>query len=162
MSRRNVVMGAAALLLLAVAIVRLAVPDRSRIRPLSIEAFQVSTDKLDPGQTVTHESPWVPPTDIYVLGWNPWIGAPSGVGLDADLMLYHGESKTTIFVMGQRIHPPGTVDAWRSFGLPPGTGYRARKGQTLTFRYRITNRGNASFQTGGATALIYFVPVEGN
>jgi hypothetical protein len=162
LSRRDVLLGALVLLLLAVALVRLAVPDRSRIRPLSIEAFQVTSDRLDPGQTITRETPWVAPDDIYVLGWNPWIGAPSGVSFDADLMLYQAESKTTIFVFGQRIQPPGTVDAWRSFGLPPGTGYRARKGLSLTFRYQIKNTGTGSFETNGATALVYFVPVEGN
>src|SRR5574341_2307809 len=117
MSRRDLMIGVGVLLLVAVAAVRTAVPDRSRIRPLSIEAFEVRSDRVDPGQTVVRETPWDPPTDVYVMGWNPWLGAPSGVSFEADLMLYQAETKTTIFMQGQRVMPPGTVDAWRSFGL---------------------------------------------
>lgn len=80
----------------------------------------------------------------------------------ADLMLYQAESKTPVFVLGQRFTPPGPVDSWRSFGLPPGTGYLLPQGRKLTFRYRITNAGSGSFETKGATALVNFVPVEGN
>ena len=67
-----------------------------------------------------------------------------------------------IVIFGQRVTPPGTVDAWRSFSLPSGTGYKVLKGQKLAFRYRITNLGNESFDTRGAASLLYFVPVEGN
>jgi len=162
MSRRDLFMASGAMLLLAVAIVRLAVPERSRIRPLSIEAFEVPGEMVEPAQTVTQEAPWAPPTDVYVMGWNPWIGAPSAVAYDADLQVYLPSEKATVFIFGQRVTPPGTVDAWRSFSLPPGTGYKVLKGQKLSFRYRLTNMGKDSFDTRGAAALLYFVPVEGN
>lgn len=141
---------------------RVAVPDRSRIRPLSIESVQIPGERIDPAQTITREAAWTPPTDVYILGWNPWIGAPSSVAFDADLQLYQADHKTTVFIYGQRITPPGAVDAWRSYGLPPGTGYKVLRGQKLAFRYRITNKGAQSFDTAGAVALVYFAPVEGN
>jgi hypothetical protein len=162
MSRRDLLMAAGALLLLAVAIVRLAVPERSRIRPLSIEAFEVPGQSIGPSETATKEAPWAPPTDVYVMGWNPWIGAPSSVAYDADLQVYLPQERQTIFIFGQRVTPPGTVDAWRSFSLPAGTGFKVLKGQQLSFRFRITNIGKQAFETGGALALLYFVPVEGN
>jgi hypothetical protein len=162
MTRRDVFMAAGALLLLAIAIVRLAVPERSRIRPLSIEAFEVEGQAIEPSQTVTKEAPWAPPTDVYVMGWNPWIGAPSNAAYDADLQVYLPDERATIFIFGQRVTPPGTVDAWRSFSLPSGTGYKVLKGQKLSFRYRITNLGEKPFDTHGAASLLYFVPVEGN
>ena len=155
-------MAAGAMTLLAVAIVRLAVPERPRIRPLSIEAFEVAGEPVGPALTVSRESAWTAPTDVYVMGWNPWIGAPSGVAYDADLTVYLPAEKVTIFAFGQRVTPPGTVDAWRSFSLPQGTGYKVLKGQKVAFRYRITNTDKANLETGGAAALLYFVPVEGN
>jgi hypothetical protein len=162
MTRRDLFMAAGALLLLAIAIVRLAVPERSRIRPLSIEAFEVEGQPIEPSETVIKETPWTPPTDVYVMGWNPWIGAPSNVAYDADLQVYLPDERETIFIFGQRVTPPGTVDAWRSFSLPQGTGYKVLKGQKLAFRYRITNFDSESFDTRGAASLLYFVPVEGN
>ena len=155
-------MAAGAMTLLAIAIVRLAVPERSRIRPLSIEAFEIAGEPVEPSQSVTREAPWAPPTDVYVMGWNPWIGAPSGVAYDADLQVYLPTQKVTLFIFGQRVTPPGTVDAWRSFSLPSGTGFKVLKGQKLVFRFRITNMGAQTFDSRGATSLLYFVPVEGN
>ena len=162
MSRRDLFMAAGAMTLLAVAIVRLAVPERPRIRPLSIEGFEVAGEPVGPSQTVARESAWTAPTDIYVMGWNPWIGAPSGVAYDADLQVYLPDENVTVFVFGQRVTPPGTVDAWRSFSLPSGTGYKVLKGRKLSFRYRITNMGSAPFDSRGATSLLYFLPVEGH
>lgn len=162
MSRRDVVLGAAALLLLAVAIVRVAVPDRSRIRPLSVEACWVPAETIGPGQTITREVPWIPAADVYVLGWNPWLNAPSSVVFDAELLLYDPDAKTTLFIMNQGHVPPTPGEGWRSLIFPPGTGYRALKGRKLVFRYRIANDDRVSFDTKGAGALIYFVPSEGN
>lgn len=152
----------ASLLLLATALVRIAAPDRSRLRPLSIETFEVREASVPPAETVTLEAHWSPPWDVYVMGWSPWIGLPAAAIFDAELMVYQPEAKTTVFVMGQRSAGSGPVDVWRHENLPAGTGYLVRKGQPLTLRYRVENGGTAPFATRGATALLYFVPVEGN
>jgi hypothetical protein len=162
MRNRDLLIGGGVILLLAVAVVRLAVPDRSRIRPISIEGFEIKNQQIDPGQTVTHELPWNPPDDVYVLGWVPYLGAPSDAKYDADIMLYQPEHQTTVFVTGYRVSPPTSTDAWRLYSLPPQTGFLVRKGDRLMLRYRITNQGATSFHTNGATALVYFVPVAGN
>ena len=155
-------MGAGALLLLAIAIVRLAVPDRSRLRPLSVEAVWIRSRAVPAGETIVGEEQWTPPADVYVVGWNPWLGMPANVGFEAKVMLYTAEAKTTLFVAGLQGFPPGTVDTWRPFALPQGTGYRCERGQPLTFRYEVTNRGGAAFETRGAGVILYFVPVQGN
>lgn len=162
MTKRDLFLAAAAVLLVGVAVIRLAVPDRSRIRPLSIEGFDIKSEKIDPGQVVTRELPWTPPDDVYVLGWNPFLGAPSDARYDADVMLFHPQRQTTIFVSGYRVTPPTSTDVWRMFSLPTNTGFLVLKGEGLVLRYRITNRGTEPFETQGATALVYFVPVAGN
>lgn len=162
MKNRDLLIAGAILLLLAVALVRLAVPDRSRIRPISIEGFEIKSERIDPAQTVTHELPWNPPDDVYVLGWNPYLGAPSDARYDADIMLFHPDRQTTVFITGYRVTPPVSTDVWRFYSLPPQTGFLLRKGERLLLRYRITNLGASSFETKGATALVYFVPVAGN
>jgi len=50
LTRNEAVVGAASLLLLAVGVVRLAVPDRSRMRPLSLQGFDIPTERIDHGQ----------------------------------------------------------------------------------------------------------------
>jgi hypothetical protein len=162
MKNRDLLIGGAILLLLAVALVRMAVPDRSRIRPISIEGFDIKSERVDPGQVLTRELPWSPPDDVYVMGWNPYLGAPSDAKYDADIMLYHPDRKLTVFVTGYRVTPPTSTDAWRFYSLPPHTGFLLQKGERLVLRYRITNTGPQSFETNGATALVYFVPVVGN
>lgn len=162
MKNRDLLIGGAILLLLAVALVRMAVPDRSRIRPISIEGFEIKSERIDPGQTVTRELPWSPPDDVYVMGWNPYLSAPSDAKYDADIILYHPERQTTVFITGYRVTPPTSTDAWRFYSLPPHTGFRLQKGERLVLRYRLTNQGATSFETNGATALVYFVPVAGN
>ena len=162
MKQRDRLIGAGVILLLAVGIVRLVIPDRSRIRPISIEGFEIKSERIDPGQTVTRELPWNPPDDIYVMGWNPYLGAPSDAKYDADIILFHPERQTTVFITGYRVSPPASTDAWRFYSLPPHTGFLLRKGERLVLRYRISNTGASSFETKGATALVYFVPVAGN
>jgi hypothetical protein len=162
MNRRDLLLAAGALLLLAVAIVRMAVPDRSRLRPLSVESFSVVSAEVAPGATVTREAEWSPAADVYVMGWNPWISLPAGVSFDVDVMIYQPDTKTTLFVMGQRGTSPGVIDVWREVDLPAGTGFMIRRGQPLKLRLRVTNNGATPFATRGATALVYFVPVEGN
>jgi hypothetical protein len=162
MNRRDMILAGGALLLLAVAIVRVAVPDRSRLRPLSVEAFEVRSAEVAPGATVVREVEWSPSADVYVMGWNPWVGLPPGVSFDNDLMIYQADTNTTLFVMGQRGSTPGVIDTWREVDLPAGTGYLVRRGHPLKLRYRVTNVGTAPFEVRGVTALLYFVPAEGN
>jgi hypothetical protein len=162
MKKRDLLIGGGILLLLAVALVRVAVPDRSRIRPISIEGFELKGERIDPGQVVTREVPWTPPDDVYVLGWNPYLGVPSDARYDADVVLFQPERQTTVFTTGYRVTPPSSTEAWRSFSLPADTGFRVLKGEKLVLRYRITNTGESSFETRGTTALVYFVPVVGN
>jgi hypothetical protein len=162
MSRRDIALGAGLLLLLVVGVLRIALPERADLRPLSIESIELQMGRIDPGQTVTRERDWLPPDDVYVLGWNAWIGAPATGTLDADLMLYDGLAHTAIFLMSQPAGPAAVPPGWRSASLPPGTGYRARKNRAITFRCRISNTGASSVEPRGTTALVYFVPVAGN
>jgi hypothetical protein len=140
----------AILLLLAVAIVRTAVPDRSRMRSVSVEAMDIASEPIHPGQTVTREVDWTPPDDVYVVGWNYRLGA---TGASPELVLRHGE--TRVFVAD------GTQTRQNPSFFQGGAGYRVLKGERLTLRLRVTNLG-APGETHGASALIYFVPVEGN
>ena len=162
MNRRDLLIGGACLLLLATALVRIASPDRSRLRPLSVGTFEVQEAQVAPGDTVTLEAHWSPPWDAYVMGWRPWIGLPPAAVFDAELMVYQRDAKDTVFVTGQRGTGTEAVDIWRHENLPAGTGYLVRKGQPLTLRYRVENAGRAPFTTRGATALLYYVPAEGN
>jgi hypothetical protein len=162
MNRRDLLLGGGAVLLLATALVRLAAPDRSRLRPISVATLKAQEAEVAPGDTATLESTWSPPTDVYVMGWNPWFGVPAGASFDAELLLYDGEAKAAVFVTGERGAAAGVVDVWREAHLPPGTGYPVRAGSSLTLRYRVTNSGTTAWTTRGATAIIYFVPVEGN
>lgn len=50
LSRRDALLGAGAFLLLAVAIVRTATPDRSRIRRLSVEAIDIESEPISPAR----------------------------------------------------------------------------------------------------------------
>lgn len=162
MNRRDFLVAAAAVLLLATAMVRLAAPDRSRLRPLAVESFAVREAPVPAGETVTLEAHWSPPADVYVMGWNPWLGLPAAATFDAELMIYQRDDKATLFIMGQRGTTTSVADVWREVNLPAGTGYLVRKGRPLTLRYRVTNGGTADFVTRGATALVYFVRAEGN
>jgi hypothetical protein len=162
LNRREALFAAASALLLATAVVRIATPDRPRLRPLSIAPFEVREADVPAGETVTLEAHWSPPSDVYVMGWSPWIGLPPAAVFDAEVMVYQRDAKTTVFVMGQRGAGTGALDTWRHENLPSGTGYLVRKGEPLTLRYRVENGGPAPFSTRGATALLYFVPAEGN
>jgi hypothetical protein len=149
-NRRDLALWGAGLLLLAIAIVRLAVPDRSRLRPLSMQGFDVQSERIEQGQTLTRESRWEPPVDVFVMGWVPRLGAP---GSGATVQLLDGETRLFEYVDGHL--------ALNQTVFPAGTGYLLRKGRALLFRYRITNTGPPA-ETRGASALVYYVPVEGN
>ena len=150
LTRNEALVAAGCLLLLAVGVVRLAVPDRSRIRPLSLQGLDIATEPIEHGQTLQREKVWQPPDDVYVLGWNPWVGAESAGG---ELTLFAEGVRLFFYVQG-----PGAAN---HTVYPGGTGYLLRKGQKLTLRYRLANLGPAG-ETKGAGALVYFVPVEGN
>ena len=150
LTRNEALVGAACLLLLAVGVVRLAVPDRSRIRALSLQGFDIGSEPIDHGQTLQREKTWQPPDDVYILGWNPWVGAESSAG---ELTLMAAGVRLFFFVQGQQ--------GANHTGYPAGTGYRLRKGEALTLRYRLVNMGPPG-ETKGAGALVYLVPVEGN
>ena len=150
LTRNEALVAAGCLLLLAVGVVRLAVPDRSRIRPLSLQGFDISSERIDHGQILERERVWQPPDDVYIVGWNPWVGAAASGGM---LTLFAGGVRLFYFVQGDS-SANHTV-------YPAGTGYRLRKGEKLTLRYRLVNMGPAG-ETKGAGALVYFVPVEGN
>jgi hypothetical protein len=150
LTRNEALVAAACLLLLAVGVVRLAVPDRSRMRPLSLQGFDIASERIDQGQTLQREKVWQPPDDVYIVGWNPWVGAASSGG---ELTLLAAGVRLFFFAQGNA--------AANHTVYPAGTGYLLRKGQTLTLRYRLVNMGPAG-ETKGAGALVYFVPVEGN
>lgn len=150
LTRNEALVAAGCLLLLAVGVVRLAVPDRSRMRPLSLQGFDIASERIDHGQTLQREKVWQPPDDVYIVGWNPWVGAASSGG---ELTLLAAGVRLFFFVQGDA--------AANHTVYPAGTGYLLRKGQTLTLRYHLVNMGPAG-ETKGAGALVYFVPVEGN
>jgi hypothetical protein len=150
LTRNEALVAAGCLLLLSVGVVRLAVPDRSRIRPLSLQGFDISSERIDHGQVLERERVWQPPDDVYVVGWNPWVGAAASGG---ELTLFAGGVRLFFFVQGD--------SAANHTVYPAGTGYLLRKGDKLTLRYRLANMGPAG-ETKGAGALVYFVPVEGN
>ena len=150
MTRNEALVAAGCLLLLAVGVVRLAVPDRSRIRALSLQGIDISSERIDQGQVLERERVWQPPDDVYILGWNPWVGAAASGG---ELTLYVSGVRLFYFVQGDA--------AANHTAYPGGTGYLLRKGEKLTLRYRLVNLGPPG-ETKGAGALVYFVPVEGN
>lgn len=150
MSRRDIALGTGALLLLAVAVVRVAVPDRSRMRPLSIEGFTISSVELGPHSEDIAEREWSPPADVYVVGWSYHVPATGGV-----LSLIAPPGDTLIFrVRG------GEPDLRPQF-MQAGTGYLVRKGQKLRARLHVETLEQPG-KTHGAIVLVYFVPAEGN
>jgi hypothetical protein len=151
LNRRDLLLGGAVLLLLAVAIVRTAVPDRSRIRPLSIYAIDFPSEPIKKGETIEREKTWSPPDDVYVMGWNPRVYAAASAGL---LSLHSLPEKVRLFEYREG-------EGLAKTDFPPGTGFLLKKGQQLAATFRIGNSGPDS-QTHGAVAYIYFVPVQGN
>jgi hypothetical protein len=150
--RRDMALAAGALLLLAVAVIRVAIPDGSRIRPLSIHGLDIPDEKIDTGQELQRTVRWNPPADVYVIGWSYDLGSAAA---RPELALMHGETQL-FFVKGGGAAP---VENPAFFGA--GAAYRLRKEDTLELRYRLVNTG-APGQTNGARALVYFIPVEGN
>ena len=140
-------------LLLAVAVVRLATPDRSRLRVLSVEAIQIPSEPIKKDQSIERTFEWAPPDDVYIVGWGPRANAKNS------------GAEMTLFTPGP---PPLLLFDYAEDGRPnrneyaaPGTGFLVKKGSVVKLRYRINNGGPDSMTLGGV-ALIYFVPAVGN
>lgn len=144
---------AAALLLFGLGVLRLVTPDRQPIRPVSVEAIAISSQPIGQGETIERNATWNPPDDVYVLSWEPTIGAR---GSGAELFLMDGPTR----VFGWQ-EPEAHSITLSTREAPPGTGYLVQRGRPLTLWLRITNSGPPGV-THGAQAYVYFVPVEGN
>ena len=138
--------------LLAIGVVRLAVPDRSRLRALSVEAIQIPSEPIAHGQSIERSIDWTPPADVYIVGWGPRVHAR---GSSATLMLYLKSRKTMLFDYQE------DGRSSRNEYTAPGTGFFVAKGEAVTIRYRMNNGGLDS-QTLGGVGLIYFVPAAGH
>lgn len=158
LTARRVLAGLGLASLLGFAIVRAAVEDRTPLRSLGVQGCWFEQEPVGRGQTVTRELSWIPERDVYLVGWNPLLLAPSEAGYEAELALVDGT--TRIFVMVERRSPPAEAAAWNPSELPAGTGYRVRAGRALTLRLRIANDGPADFWTEAAGAQVRYVPVS--
>jgi hypothetical protein len=145
---RDALFAAGLVVLILVGLVRVASPDRSRTRPVSVQAIEIASETVAQGQTATREAGWEPPDDVYVIGWAPRAGAPDA---EPEMMLRVGDVRL-FEVMGAGGAP--------TF-YPAGSGYLLRKGQRLTLRLTLTNSGPAA-ESRGAHALVYFIPVAGD
>jgi len=152
LSRRDLLIVALGIVLLAIAVVRLAIPDRSRLRPLSVEAIEIASEEVASHATLERTAIWTPPEDVYVVGWGPRVHARGSGGT---LMLFLHDRKIMLFDYTE------DGQSARNEYVAPGTGFRVAKGEGVALRYRLNNGGPAG-PTHGALALIYFVPVQGN
>ena len=139
-------------MLLAVAIVRVVAPDRSRLRRLSIEAVDFPTEPIKSGETIDREKTWTAPDDVYVMGWNARVHALNSHG---SLLLYTLPEKVRLFEFRES---DGTG---RNEFFPPGSAFFLGRGQKIAVRFRLGNSGPDS-ESQGAVAYIYFVPASGN
>lgn len=147
---RDFALASGVVLLLAVAVVRLAVPDRSRIRPLSVTGLDVPSEPIAQGETITRERSFAAPADVYVVGWSYRIGAPTA-GPELQLLC-----------RDVRLFTARGTDALQNPAFfPAGTAFRVQRGESVTLRFRLSNAGPAG-ESHGASALVYFVPVMGN
>src|SRR5687767_5655405 len=115
------------ILLLAVAILRVAIPDRARLRSLSVEGCFAPSVNLEPGDRLIREAEWKPPDDIYVVGWHAWRKMPPGVVYRSELMLYDRATQATLFLLTAAGTGTGEEKDGASGTMPAGTGYRALK-----------------------------------
>src|SRR5438477_12738734 len=145
---REVAIGVGVAALLAVAIVRTAVPDRSRLRPLSIEGLDIPSEPIAHAQRIVREVSWTPPAAVYVLGWQYRIGAEA-LGTDLVLMV----DDVRLFHV-RRGDVAGTSNNPAFF--QNGAAYYARPPQKVRLMYVVENTGPEG-QTRGAGALVYFV-----
>ena len=147
MNRRDLTILAVSSALLGMALFRI-VPATPLTRQISVEAVEIRSTPIKSGESLTQESSWTPPDDVYVVGWAPDLGAPS-----AAPELYLVSKGTTIFLA-----PRASLEGLKAAFLPSGTGFLVRKGETVTLRLQMLNSGPDG-ETRGARALIYFHPV---
>ena len=148
MNRRDITILGLGCALLGIALFRALTPAGAATRRLSVEAVEIKAQPIKSGESLTQESSWTPPDDVFVVGWAPDLGSP---GARPNLYLMAGS--TSIFAAER-----GAIDGMRATFMPSGTGYHVRKGETIKLRLQINNSGPDG-DTGGARALIYFHPV---
>ena len=148
MNRRDLTILAVSSALLGMALFRIVSPATPLTRQISVEAVEIRSKPIKSGESLTQESSWTPPDDVYVVGWAPDLGAPS-----AAPELYLVSKGTTIFLA-----PRASLEGFKAAFLPSGTGFLVRKGETVTLRLQMLNSGPDG-ETRGARALIYFHPV---
>lgn len=152
MTRNEWLALAAGGVLLALAVVRIGTPEAPRLRPLSIEGIEIPPERIGAGGVLERERVWTAPTDVYVTSWSPLVRARGSRG---ELILMLQGTKTVLF----RYVEDGTAPRTESFA--PGAAFLVRAGEHLVLRFRIANNGETG-DTGGASALIHFVPAAGN
>lgn len=148
-SRIELIAGAGLILITAVGVARIAMPDRPPLRRLSIEGLSIPSETIGTGQTLVREAQWRSTADVYVMGWS-YSASPA----TSEVRLEHGS--TILFFV-----PRGQATPLNPTLLPSGTGYRLPANEPLTLRMTSVNTGPAG-ETNGVRALIYFVPVAGN
>lgn len=148
MNRRDLIILAVSSALLGMALFRVLAPPTPLTRQISVEAVEIKSKPIKSGESLTQESSWTPPDDVYIVGWAPDLGAPS-----AAPELYLVTGGTTLFLA-----PRSSLEGLKATFLPSGNGFLVRKGETLTLRLQMLNSGPDG-ETRGARALIYFHPV---
>jgi len=156
LTARGVLTGLGLAAVMAFAIVRAAVEDRTPLRSLEVHGLWFEKTKVDPGQTVTQELAWTADRDVYVVGWNPTVLPRASGDHAVELTLSDGD--TRIFVLAERGRPPGDAEAGHAADLPDGTGYLVRAGRALTLRLRMANQGKGELLAERPGALIRCVP----
>lgn len=147
MNRRDLAILATSCAFLGLVVFRLVAPPAPPTRRLSVEALEIKSQSVRSGESLTHEASWLPPNDVFIVGWAPELGAAAA---RPELYLLSGE--TRIFAA-----PRGATEALPALFMPAGTGYLIRKGEPVTLRLRLDNLGPDG-ETRGARALIYFHP----
>jgi hypothetical protein len=127
-------------------------------RPLPVAprlrgGISIESQPIAQGETVERTADWWPPTDVYVLSWEPTIGAR---GSGAELFLMAGDARVFGWQDGER-HDV-TLSTRET---PAGTGYLVRRGEAVKLWLRMTNTGPAG-ETHASRAFLYFEPVEGS
>lgn len=148
MNRRDFALLVASCAFLGLVLFRLMAAPAPPTRRLSVEALEIKSQAVRSGESLTHEASWLPPDDVFIVGWAPELGAPA-----ARPELYLLSRETRIFAA-----PRGTLEGLPTLFMPAGTGYLIRKGEPVTLRLRLDNLGPDG-ETRGARALIYFHPV---
>jgi hypothetical protein len=148
MARRDAAVLALGCALLGFAFFRLLNPTGLPTRQLSVEGVEIKSQPIRSGESLVHEANWLPPDDVFVVGWAPEVGARQA---QPTLLL---SSAGVTFFLATPLSPEGFATTF----VPSGTGFLVRKGQPVTLRLEIRNSGPDG-ETRGARALIYFHPV---